>query len=103
MSRFDQISVLGDPTRRQILELLAKRPRVVGDIAEHLPVTRSAVSQHLRVLKDAGFVGHRSSGTRRLYYVDPEGLSRLRAYLDDMWERALQAFKAEAEKTSGKR
>ena len=91
------MSALGDPTRRAIFELLADGPRPVGEIARDLPVTRPAVSQHLKVLKEAGLVTDRQSGTRRLYQLDPEGVGALRAYLDRFWNRALTAFKAAAE------
>ena len=91
------MAALSDGTRRQIFEFLGKRASAVGDLAEKLPVTRSAVSQHLRVLKDAGLVKHRPSGTRHVYYIDPEGVAKLRAYLDRMWERALTDFKTAAE------
>ena len=99
----DQIAALSDSTRRQIFEFLGKQASAVGDLAEKLPVTRSAVSQHLRVLQDVGLVRHRKSGTRHIYYIDPEGLAKLRAYLDRMWERALQDFKTAAEKPEGER
>ena len=91
------MSALGDPTRRAIFELLADGPRPVGVIARDLPVTRPAVSQHLKVLKEAGLVTDRQIGTRRLYQLDPEGVGALRAYLDRFWNRALRAFKAAAE------
>ena len=91
------MSALGDPTRRAIFELLADGPRPVGEIARDLPVTRPAVSQHLKVLKEAGLVTDRQIGTRRLYQLDPEGVGALRAYLDRFWNRALTAFKAAAE------
>jgi len=89
---------LGDPTRRAIFERLAERPWSVGELAEDLPVTRPAVSQHLKVLKDAGLVVDTAVGTRRLYRVDPAGLEALRAYLDGFWNRALLAFKDAAER-----
>ena len=88
---------LGDPTRRAIFELLANGPRPVGEIASQLPVTRPAVSQHLKVLKEAGLVTDRQIGTRRLYQLNPEGVGALRAYLDRFWNRALAVFKAAAE------
>ena len=93
----DRISVLGDPTRRAVFELVAERARPVGEIAEHLPVTRPAVSQHLKVLKDAGLVADRAVGTRRIYRVDPEGLAELRSYFEQFWNRSLAAFKAAVE------
>jgi len=83
---------LGDPTRQAIFELLADGPRPVGEIAAHLPVSRPAVSQHLRILKDAGIVSDRAVGTRRLYEIDPNGVAAMRTYLDRFWEKALDAF-----------
>ncbi|HVT08653.1 MAG TPA: metalloregulator ArsR/SmtB family transcription factor [Polyangia bacterium] len=85
---------LSDPTRRQIFERLAQRNRSVGELAEGLPVTRPAVSQHLRVLTDAGLVTHERDGARRVYRIDPRGLQMMRAYLDRFWDRALLAFQA---------
>jgi DNA-binding transcriptional ArsR family regulator len=79
------------------LERLRQGPRPVGDIARDLPVSRPAVSQHLRVLKDAGLVTERRDGTRRLYRIDPDGLAAIRDYFDDFWNEALAAFKAAAE------
>ncbi len=93
----DQIAALSDGTRRRIFEFLGKQATAVGDLAEKLPVTRSAVSQHLRALQDVGLVKHRKSGTRHIYYIDPEGVANLRAYLDRMWDRALREFKTAAE------
>jgi DNA-binding transcriptional ArsR family regulator len=83
------IAALGDPTRRAVFERLRDGPRTVGDLAEGLPVTRSAVSQHLRVLGEAGLVSQRRDGTRRLYRVEPDGLAALRAYFDAAWAAAL--------------
>jgi len=91
------ISALADPTRRAVLERLKEGPRPVGELAKGLPVTRPAVSQHLKVLKDAGLVADRSVGTRRIYYIDPKGLGAMRAWLDQFWEAALDAFKLAAE------
>lgn len=88
---------LGDPTRRAVFELLADGPRAVGDIARQLPVSRPAVSQHLRVLKGAGLVIDRPAGTRRLYQVDVGGVGAMRAYLDRFWDAALAAFAAAVE------
>ena len=85
-------SALADPTRRQIFERLARRPRPVGELAEELPVSRPAVSQHLRVLSDAGLVVARKDGSRRLYSVDPKALDGMRSYLDRFWSDALAAF-----------
>ena len=92
------IDALGDPTRRAILERLLAGPKSVGDIAHGLPVTRPAVSQHLRVLKDAGLVTERREGTKRLYRLDPRGLGELRAYFDRFWAEALAGFKAAADR-----
>lgn len=88
---------LGDRTRRQTFELLRAGPQSVGALAEQLPVSRPAVSQHLRVLKEAGLVRDERSGTRRLYRVDPGSLDGLRAYLDDFWTDALERFRERAE------
>lgn len=92
------IGALGDPTRRAIFERLARGPCSVGELAGELPVSRPAVSQHLRVLKDAGLVFDRADGTRRLYQLDPDGIGALRAYLDRFWTDALAAFKEAAER-----
>jgi DNA-binding transcriptional ArsR family regulator len=94
------VTALGDPTRRAIFERLAQGPTAVGEIARDLPVSRPAVSQHLKVLKDAGLVTDRPHGTRRLYQLDPQGVGALRAYFDQFWTHALAAFKATAEQTS---
>jgi DNA-binding transcriptional ArsR family regulator len=85
-------TALGDPTRRAIVERLAERPRAVGELAEGLPVSRPAVSQHLRVLKDAGLVAERAEGTRRIYRLNPAGVAALRDQLDTFWNRALTGF-----------
>jgi DNA-binding transcriptional ArsR family regulator len=85
-------SALADPTRRQIFERLARRPRPVGELAEELPVSRPAVSQHLKVLADAGLVVATRDGNRRLYRVDPDGVAGMRTYLDRFWTDALAAF-----------
>ena len=90
-------AALADPTRRRIFERLAQRPMAVGKLAAGLTVTRPAVSQHLRVLKDAGLVSDEQDGTRRVYRVDPRGVEAMRSYLDRFWDRALAAFKAAAE------
>ena len=89
----DGWSALGDPTRRAIFERLAERPRAVGELAGELPVSRPAVSQHLRVLKDAGLVIDRPAGNRRIYHADPEGVAALRSQLDRFWSQALATFK----------
>jgi DNA-binding transcriptional ArsR family regulator len=90
-------TALGDPTRKAIFELLADRPRAVVELANQLPVSRPAISQHLRVLKDAGLVVDRPVGARRIYRVDPDGLAALRADLDRFWGKALAAYKAAVE------
>lgn len=92
-------SALHDPTRRAVLDRLRDGPKPVGEIARGLPVTRPAVSQHLKVLKDAGLVADRSEGTRRIYYIDPKGLGAMRAWLDQFWEAALDALAAELNRT----
>lgn len=92
------LSALADPTRRGVLERLAAGPASVGEIAAELPVSRPAVSQHLKVLKGAGLVVDRAQGTRRVYQIDPAGLGAIRAWLDQFWTVALDAFKAEAER-----
>ena len=93
----DPWAALADPTRRDILERLLERPRPVGELAEDLPISRPAVSQHLKVLKDAGLVADTQAGTRRIYHVQPDGLSALRAELYRFWSQALTAFKAVVE------
>ena len=92
------MDALGDPTRRAIFERLREGALAVGEIAEELPVSRPAVSQHLRVLKEAGLVRERRNGTRRLYRIDPDALGELRDYFDDFWTQALASFKAEVER-----
>lgn len=89
----DGWAALADPTRRRIFELVAARPRAVGELAELLPVTRPAVSQHLKVLKTSGLVVDRAEGTRRIYCADLVGLDELRAQLDRFWNQALANFK----------
>jgi DNA-binding transcriptional ArsR family regulator len=89
---------LGDPTRRRVFEQLRHGPKSVGIIAAKMPVSRPAVSQHLGVLKKAGLVADRAEGTRRVYYIDPHGLAAIRIWLDQFWDDALVAFKAELEK-----
>ena len=91
------MDALGDATRRRIYERLAEGPASVGRIAEGLPISRPAVSQHLRVLKDAGLVSDRQVGTRRVYAVNPAGVSALREYWEQFWSRALNQFRAAAE------
>jgi DNA-binding transcriptional ArsR family regulator len=96
-NRSEGFTALADPTRRAIFERLAGRARAVGELARELPVSRPAVSQHLKVLKDAGLVIDRHAGSRRIYQLDPEGVGALRAYLDRFWNQALTAFKAAVE------
>ena len=93
----DKWTALGDPTRRTIFEMLAERPRPVGELARELPVSRPAVSQHLKVLKDAGLVIDHALGTRRIYRLDPSGVQALRAELERFWSSALSAYKVLAE------
>ena len=90
---------LSDPTRRRVFEKLRSGPQSVGVLARGLPVSRPAVSQHLKVLKDAGLVGDRSEGARRVYYIDPQGLGELRRWLDGFWTDALESFKNEVAAT----
>jgi len=92
------VTALADPTRRQIFERLAEGPQSVGALALDMPISRPAVSQHLRVLKEAGLVSDRAEGTRRVYQIDPAGLGVIRQWLDRFWDRALGAFQAEADK-----
>jgi DNA-binding transcriptional ArsR family regulator len=89
----DALTALDEPTRRAIFERLADRPRAVGELASELPVSRPAVSQHLKVLKDARLVIDRRAGNRRIYQLDPEGLAALRAELDRFWSKALATYK----------
>ena len=91
------MDALGDPTRRAIFERLREGPRSVGELAHGMPVSRPAVSQHLKVLKGAGLVSDRQQGTRRLYGLNPEGLAELRNYVDELWDRALADFKSAVE------
>ena len=98
MTYGDALAALADPTRRRVFERLRSGPQPVGVIAAGMPVSRPAVSQHLKVLKEAGLVGDRAEGTRRVYYIDPHQLGALRAWLDSFWDDALAAFQAEAER-----
>jgi DNA-binding transcriptional ArsR family regulator len=93
----ERLEALGDPTRRAIFERLGERPLAVGELARELPVSRPAVSQHLKVLKRAGLVTDHPAGTRRIYQLDLEGVAGLRDYLDGFWNRSLAAFKRAAE------
>jgi DNA-binding transcriptional ArsR family regulator len=92
------LDALGDPTRRAIFERVADSARPVGELARDLPVSRPAVSQHLKVLKEAGLVTDRRDGSRRIYELDPDGVGALRAYLDRFWNQALAAYKEVVEK-----
>jgi len=94
------LAALADPTRRKVFERLGTGPQSVGVLARALPVSRPAVSQHLKVLKEAGLVSDRPEGARRVYYIDPRGLAELRAWLDQFWDQALAGFRAEAERGS---
>jgi DNA-binding transcriptional ArsR family regulator len=98
----DGLAALGDPTRRTIFERVAARPQAVGEIARGVPVSRPAVSQHLKVLKDAGLVTETAEGARRIYRIDPRGIGAMRRWLDGQWATALAAFRdfAEAEATA---
>lgn len=97
MTYSSALSALADPTRRAVLESLREGPLPVGAIAAGLPVSRPAVSQHLKTLKQAGLVRDRAEGARRVYYIDPAGLGALRRWLDEFWTEALDAFKREVE------
>ncbi|EQD64860.1 ArsR family transcriptional regulator [mine drainage metagenome] len=97
MAYENALRCLADPTRRQVFERLREGPRAVGELAAALPVSRPAVSQHLKVLKDAGLVTDRAEGARRVYCIDPGGLGELRRWLDRFWDQALVAFKREVE------
>jgi len=91
------LGLLGDPSRRAIFELLARRPSSVGDLADQLPITRQAVSQHLAALKDGGLVIATPDGTRRIYRLNPDGVDALRAYFQRIWDHALTDFQKAAE------
>jgi DNA-binding transcriptional ArsR family regulator len=91
------LGALADPTRRAIFEFLSERPSAVGELAALLPVSRPAVSQHLKVLKDAGLVAEERQGNRHIFQLDPHGVEELRDYLDRFWGQALGGFKAKAE------
>jgi DNA-binding transcriptional ArsR family regulator len=93
----EALDALGDPTRRAIFERLGQGPCAVGELAKELPVSRPAVSQHLKVLKQAGLVVDQAAGTRRLYRLNPHGIDVLRAYFQQFWIRAMSDFKAAAE------
>ena len=97
------IQALGDPTRRSIFERLRHGPRAVGELARELPVSRPAVSQHLRVLKEAGLVTEQRNGTRRIYGVDAASVAELRDYFDGFWSDALESFKRAVEQEEGRK
>ena len=101
MAYADAIQALGDPTRRTVFERLREGPRPVGELARGLPVSRPAVSQHLKVLREAGLVRERREGTRNYYSVNGDGLADLRAYFEGFWDETLTAFKAAAESEGG--
>jgi DNA-binding transcriptional ArsR family regulator len=94
---------LSDPTRRRVFEKLRAGPQAVGVLADGLPVSRPAVSQHLKALKEAGLVIDRSEGARRVYYIDPDGLGELRRWIDQFWDDALESFKNEVELSKSRR
>lgn len=98
-----QLDALGDPTRRAIFELLTREPLAVGEIADAFPISRPAVSQHLRVLKEAGLLAVRQEGTRRIYVADPKGIAVLRASVERFWRDTLAAFKDAAEQKDEKK
>jgi DNA-binding transcriptional ArsR family regulator len=100
MAYSDALATLADPTRRAVFESLQRGPSSVGAIAAGLPVSRPAVSQHLKALKQAGLVNDRPDGTRRVYYIDPHGLGELRRWLDQLWTDALDRFKQELDRTA---
>ena len=102
MAYGNALAALADPTRRRVFERLKSGPKAVGALARGMPVSRPAVSQHLKVLKEAGLVADRPQGTRRVYYIDPDGLGALRKWLDQFWDEALAAFAAEVETSHGK-
>jgi DNA-binding transcriptional ArsR family regulator len=97
----DVLDALGDPTRRAIIACLAERPRAVGELADELPVSRPAVSQHLKVLKAAGLVTERAAGTRRIYRLNPAGVAALRDQLETFWVRALAGYQDLVEQSEG--
>jgi len=103
MAYGNALSALADPTRRSVFERLQTGPQAVGEIARGLPVSRPAVSQHLKVLKEAGLVADRPEGTRRVYYIDPSGLGALRKWLDQFWDQALAAFQDEVERSAAEK
>lgn len=103
MTYRNALAALSDPTRRAVFERVVKAPRSVGEIARGLPISRPAVSQHLKVLRDAGLVQEQRDGTKRIYSADAHALGELRAYVDEMWRTALGKFAATTEKHEGKK
>ena len=103
MAYDNALAALADPTRRRVFERLKSGPKAVGAIARGMPVSRPAVSQHLKVLKEAGLVTDQPDGTRRVYTIDPNGLGAMRAWLDQFWDQALTAFQADVERAAKKR
>ena len=97
----DGWEILADPSRRAIVSCLAERPRAVGELADQLPISRPAVSQHLKVLKEAGLVDDEAAGTRRVYRLNPAGVAALRDQLDMFWQRALRSYQEVVEETAG--
>jgi len=102
MAYGNALAALADPTRRSVFERLHRAPASVGEVAAELPVSRPAVSQHLKALKLAGLVLDRPEGARRVYYIDPDGLGEIRRWLDQFWDQALAAFKREVERPTAK-
>src|SRR5882724_10877644 len=100
MAYGEAMTALGDPTRRAVFERLGSGPQAVSELAAGLPVSRPAVSQHLRVLREAGLVTEHREGTKRIYAIAPRGVADLRSYFDGLWSLALDSFKAAAEKES---
>src|ERR1700733_198802 len=100
MTYVTALAALADPTRRAVFESLRAGPAAVGAIAARLPVSRPAVSQHLKALKEAGLVADRAEGTRRVYYIDPDGLGELRRWFDQFWDDALLSFKNEVARSN---
>ena len=99
MTNARAFAALADPTRREVFERLAEGPKAVGELAAGLPVSRPAVSQHLKVLKEAGLVTDEAQGARRVYQIDPQGLGQMRAWLDRFWSSTLAAYKVAVEKS----
>ncbi|MGD0191075.1 MAG: metalloregulator ArsR/SmtB family transcription factor [Rhizomicrobium sp.] len=102
MAYGNTLAALADPTRRKVFERLKSGPKAVGKIAKGLPVSRPAVSQHLKILKEAGLVQEESKGAERIYRIDPKGLGQLRGWLDQFWDTALDRFRAEVERQEKK-